>query len=105
MNKPLPDLPAFPETGRGLAITFTSAQVVEVQATAARASGALVDPAGALFLLIEGHGYALRFDNPEDPLRLALVLVALSDKLAGQAAKAAEMLKRIVADREAAGNA
>jgi hypothetical protein len=104
MSKPPPDIPAFPETGRGLAISFVSTEVREVRATQAHHTGVLVDPAGAVFVLLNGHGHALRFDSPEDPLRLALVLIALSDKLAGKAAIADAALNRILAEREAAGN-
>jgi hypothetical protein len=104
MSKPFPDIPTFPEAGRGLAISFRSAEVHEVRATQSHHSGVLVDPAGAVFVLIDGHGHALRFDNAEDPLRLALVLVALADKLAGKVAQADAALTRILTEREAAGN-
>lgn len=77
--------PFFPERGQAYIVPQSGSLVVPAEATGGQANGALLDatgPAGALLLLREGRGLALRFGSRADILALTLELLALHDALA-----------------------
>ena len=106
-ESPLP-LPELPAAGRALALRFASAQIMETAGAPDGGAGVLVAPCGDLVITAGNRGYALRFDDPADPLRLALFLVALADRMAADQrsamASADAGLARVLTNREEAGN-
>ncbi|MFT8247337.1 hypothetical protein [Roseomonas sp. BN140053] len=98
--------------GHALPLSLGSSEVVPTQASDADAAGVLLDPCGALVLLQNGNGHALRFAHRAEILHLVLCLLGLHDDLARREATsahdAAAELDRIVAARasiQGSGNA
>lgn len=109
MSTPLPNPDPLPRDGTALEVLFVRSELHAVEAGRDRPTGVFVDAAGSLFLSVNGRGHAIRFGCPDDPLRLALVLLAVADRIAGDhaavAAKVDERLRDLVAARGVAGNA
>lgn len=82
-----PPAPLAAQTGG--AIAFDDAHLAEVT-TPAPVSGVYVDPAGALILAMSGRGVALQFSTAEDANRLALVALAIAQRMTEREATVAE---------------
>lgn len=90
----MPDsfLPWFPSDGRGLQLDLPSAHQVPVEALSGDVSGVVLDPEGAVLILVDGRGTALRFGDRHDVLLLAASLLALHDEMARRASIAGDAL-------------
>ncbi|PZP45889.1 MAG: hypothetical protein DI601_08110 [Azospirillum brasilense] len=88
-------IPQFPASGCGLYLDLPTSHTARFEALNSAASGALLDPEGALLLLLDGYGIALRFADRGDVLRLVLALLGLHDEMARREAIGTDALAEL----------